>query len=74
MAFTTTQATDHRNLGEIALAPLRAIFRVFVAMAESGPRMQQLRKLNETTDEELAAKGLTRAGEVQRIFGGSLYL
>lgn len=54
-------------------APFRAIGRALVAMAEAGPRMAQLRRLSEMTDEELAARGTTRNDEVRRIFGASLY-
>ncbi|MDB6181733.1 DUF1127 domain-containing protein [Paracoccus fistulariae] len=54
-------------------APFRAIGSFLVSLAENGPRMQAVRRLNETSDEELAARGLTREGEVRRIFGPAMY-
>ena len=43
-------------------------------MAESGGRMQQIKKLNLTTDADLLASGKTREGEIRRIFGASFYI
>lgn len=55
------------------VAPFRAVGAFLVRLAEKGPRMQAVHRLNETTDEELAARGLTREGEVRRIFGSLYY-
>lgn len=41
-----------------------------VAMAEARPEVRALNRLGNTSDEELAARGLTRMGELQRILGG----
>lgn len=54
-------------------APFRAVGIFLVQLAESGPKMDQIRRLNATSDEDLAARGLTREGEVRRIFGGMIY-
>lgn len=51
------------------VAPFRAVGMFLVRLAENGPRMQAVQRLNETSDEELAARGLTREGEIRRIFG-----
>jgi uncharacterized protein YjiS (DUF1127 family) len=59
---------------KLAAAPFRAIGRFLVMLAETGPRMEAIRHLNAMSDTELQAKGLTRDGEVRRIFGGSLHL
>ncbi|WPY96145.1 DUF1127 domain-containing protein (plasmid) [Limimaricola variabilis] len=69
MAQTATS-----SLTSILVAPFAAIGRGLVALAEAGPRMQQVRRLNEMSDEDLAALGTTRAEMVRRIFGGSVYL
>lgn len=53
----------------ILLAPFAAVGRFLVQLAESGPRMQALERLNRISDAELAARGLTREGEIRRILG-----
>ncbi|MFV0302912.1 MAG: hypothetical protein ACK5IP_18925 [Paracoccus sp. (in: a-proteobacteria)] len=54
-------------------APFRAIGHGLIALAEAGPRMAAVRRLNEMSDEQLAARGTTREAEVRRIFGPSMY-
>ncbi|MGR3497508.1 MAG: hypothetical protein ACU0E9_01215 [Limimaricola soesokkakensis] len=73
MAQTATQSTV-RSLAGILIAPFAYIGRGLVAIAEAGPRMQQVRRLNDMSDEDLAALGTTRAEMVRKIFGGSIYL
>lgn len=53
------------------LAPFAALGHFLVLLAESGPRMQALERLNRMTDADLAARGTTREGEVRRILGVS---
>ncbi len=64
------------NLSRI-LSPLIATFRslgnVLIAIAEAGPRMEAIRRLNAMSDKDLHARGLTREGEVRRIFGDHFY-
>lgn len=66
-----------RQAGRIlraAMAPIGAVGRFLVMLAEAGPRMEEVRRLNAMTDEALAARGLTRAGEVRRIFSDRYYI
>lgn len=69
----TTTATITRKpatgLGAVLAAPFAAIGRFLVQLAESGPRMRALEHLNRISDEDLAARGLTREGEIRRILG-----
>ncbi len=51
-----------------------ALWRRLVALAESRPDVRALNRLNATTDEDLAARGLTRVGEVHRIMGARFYI
>lgn len=51
------------------LAPFRALGRALVALAEASPRMRELERLNNLSDRDLAARGLTREGEIRRILG-----
>ncbi|TRW98202.1 DUF1127 domain-containing protein [Paracoccus sp. M683] len=76
MADITSHApkSSAANLGSLLIAPFRAIGNGLIALAEAGPRMAQVRKLNAMSDEELAARGTTRAEEVRRIFSNSLYI
>lgn len=74
MAYASTSATQNTSLRNLLTAPLRVLWNSLVMMAETGPRMEEIRKLNATSDEDLAAQGLTRAGEVQRIFSPYMYL
>lgn len=52
---------------------LRRVLDVITETADmifnAGPRMAELRHLVATSDEDLRARGLTRAGEVDRILG-----
>ncbi|AUH35486.1 DUF1127 domain-containing protein [Paracoccus tegillarcae] len=59
---------------QVLTAPFRALFNGLIALAEAGPRMKQVRKLNALSDEELAARGTTRVEEVRRIFGDQMYI
>lgn len=48
---------------------MRAIAQFLVRLAEARPEAQAVARLNAMTDEDLAARGLTREGEAMRIFG-----
>ena len=75
MAYAPTTTTiSAPTLRSVLARPFIAFFNVMMLIAEHGPRMDEVRKLNATSDEDLAARGLTRAGEVQRIFGHRMYL
>lgn len=70
----TNSATDTANgIIRILIAPFRAIGKGLISLAEAGPRMAAVRKLNEMSDEDLAALGTTRMDEVRRILGPSMY-
>ncbi|MFN3972628.1 MAG: DUF1127 domain-containing protein [Gemmobacter sp.] len=50
------------------------LWSVLMSLAEHGPMMAEVRRLNALSDADLAARGLTREGEVRRIFGTRLGL
>ena len=52
----------------VVSAPFRGFLLGLIAMAEASDRMEQVRELNEMTDDDLARRGTTRADEVRRIF------
>lgn len=53
------------------LAPLRAIGRFMITLAESNSQMRALTRLSEMSENELSAKGLSRNAEIRRIMGAS---
>jgi hypothetical protein len=53
---------------------LSGLGQAFLALAELGPRMDQIRKLNATSDEALFRRGLTRDEAVRRIFADRIWL
>lgn len=69
MAFTSTHST-----GITFPNPFRAIWNGLIILAEANPRMKEIEKLNNTTDEELAERGLERADVVRHIFRDRLYI
>lgn len=72
MASTAIHGQMSRNLPQSALgliaAPFRAVWRFLIHLAECSHMGQQVERLNSLSDEELAARGLTREGEIRRIF------
>jgi hypothetical protein len=54
---------------ELLATPFRAFGNAMIAMVERNPRAIAIARLNEISDEELAAKGLTRADAVRQILG-----
>ncbi len=69
MAHTVSFTTVPRNVASVLLAPFRVIGGFMIALAEASPKMQALTRLNTLSDADLAAKGLTRDGEIRRIVG-----
>lgn len=57
------------RLGAVLAAPFVAVGNFLIAIAEAGPQIRAIERLNRMSDEELAARGLTRDGEIRRIFG-----
>lgn len=45
------------------------IWDALIRLAESSPRIRALNALNATSDEELAARGMTRHEAIKRIVG-----
>ncbi|WP_146065175.1 DUF1127 domain-containing protein [Albidovulum inexpectatum] len=75
MAGTATyREHSHHGLLQLLAAPFAALGRILIRIAESSRAMREIERLNQMSDEELAARGLTRDGEIRRIFAGQLYL
>lgn len=74
MAQTTVLIAGPRTVGQMLWAFLCAIGNVLITLGEAGPLQHQIRKLQAMTDEDLASKGLTRDGEIRRIFGARYLL
>ncbi|MFN3822826.1 MAG: hypothetical protein ACK4RN_02495 [Pseudorhodobacter sp.] len=71
---TNTTTISAPGIRALLARPFIAFWNVMMLIAEHGPRMDEVRKLNALSDEDLAARGLTRVGEIQRIFGHRMYL
>ena len=53
---------------------LAAIFDRLARLGDQDPRMQRATKLNALTDEQLAKRGLSRAGIARHVFGDRFYI
>ena len=51
----------------ILVAPLRAVSRFIIMLAQANAQMRALNQLSQRSDPALSAKGLTREGEIRRI-------
>jgi len=71
MAYITETKSTH-SLSSLAARPFAAFWNLLIRMAEAHPRMDAVNALNAQTDEQLAARGTTRANEVRRIFADHL--
>lgn len=54
---------------QVAARPFRAFALWLVRVGECSPMMLALDRLSNTSDDSLAARGLTRLDEVRRILG-----
>lgn len=72
MTDITAPAPSTRSPAHLLLAPFRAIGSFMVTVAEASPKMRALRRLSETSDETLVARGTTREAEIRRIIGGAM--
>lgn len=73
MANTTIGTPRGFSWGSLA-APFAAVGRFLVTIAESVPQARELERLSGLSDGQLAARGLTREGEIRRILGASAVL
>ena len=73
MANSTTNMPRGLSWG-ILIAPFAAVGRFLVLLAEANPKMRELDRLSLKSDEQLAARGLTREGEIRRIMGVAGFL
>ena len=73
MANITIDTPRGSFLGFIA-APFAALGRFLVLIADANSTVRELERLNLRSDAQLAARGLTRDGEIRRIMGVSAAL
>jgi len=60
-----------RALGYLLRSAGHAVWAGLNLLAEARPQMEKIRKLNEMSDADLAARGLTRVQAVEQIFGNN---
>ena len=77
MATTAIHGHAARNLPQsilgLAAAPFRALGHFLVRLGEASRLGQEVERLNRLSDDDLAARGLTREGEIRRIFNTPSY-
>ena len=73
MANTSIDTPRGFSLGFLA-ALFVALGRFLVLIAEANSKVRELERLNGRSDAQLAARGLTRDGEIRRIMGVSAAL
>jgi hypothetical protein len=66
--------TPRGSFLELIAAPFAALGRFLVLIAEANSTVRELEGLNLRSDAQLAARGLTRDGEIRRIMGVSAAL
>lgn len=74
MATITTNITDRSGLWAAVRRVLSSIWAGFVFVAEIGQLREELELLSRKSDDQLAAEGKTRHGEINRIFGPRMAL
>lgn len=68
MATLTTSTTLSDRPGALRRA-VSALWTGMLRLSEYGPMMDEVHRLNSTSDRDLAARGTTREDEIRRIFG-----
>lgn len=71
--FTANQ-TSTVEFGNPIARFFGSIWNGLIYLAEQNSRVKALNKLSETSDAQLAAKGLTREVEMRRIMADMLYI
>lgn len=59
---------DYARTVCMAFRAISAVLRTLFRLADAGRMQQAVRQLNSMTDADLNSRGLTRSGEVDRIF------
>lgn len=63
-----TLISNREMLVELVLTPFRAFARLLESLAENNSRAQALAAVSAIPEEELRAKGLTRADAISMVF------
>ncbi len=63
-----TLISNREMLAELVLTPFRAFARLLESLAENNSRAQALAAVSAIPEEELRAKGLTRADAISMVF------
>lgn len=74
MAYITTSGARGFAPGAYLSRFLDRTIALLARMAESNPRYKQLQALSDLSDEDLAARGLTRIDIVRHVYGDRFYM
>lgn len=74
MAYAATSTHAGTGIRGLLTATGAGIFNALARMAERDPRVRAINALSATSDEQLAARGLTREQVIRKIFAGYMHL
>lgn len=69
MAHVAHHTADQRGFGAAMAAPFIALFNALIRISEANPRYQELRRLSQLSDADLAKRGVRREEIVQKVLG-----
>lgn len=74
MAHFSTSAPAHHSILRVLAAPFMAIGNFLIAIGEAQSRAEQVKRLHDMSDAELAANGITRDEIVHHVFKDIYYV
>ncbi len=74
MAYISTSNARGFAPGAFLARLGQGFFNLMVRIAEADPRYKRIEELNKLSDEEIAARGLSRADLVRQVLGDRMYL
>lgn len=74
MAHISVNAPAHHSILRVLAAPFVAIGNVLIAIGEANSRSQQVQRLHDMDDAELAARGIKRDEIAHHVFKDIYYV
>jgi uncharacterized protein YjiS (DUF1127 family) len=74
MAHISVNAPAHNSILQVLAAPFVAIGKVLIAIGEANSRAQQVQRLQDMSDAELAALGIKREEIAHHVFKDIYYV
>ncbi|MBP0483779.1 DUF1127 domain-containing protein [Sagittula salina] len=74
MAHITHDHAPRRGILETIMSGLNGVLESLASIAENSHRMREIERLQALSDDELAARGLTRQGIAHHVFRDVYYV